>query len=140
MYKPLPLANICYFIYLSVHVTLEINLYFLCTDCLMITRTTPHSRSTPWVESKANRYTAYQSPLLTEEPSGFYNLQNIRVSFIILTIENIYLLKLASAIKVFLLYYRSSIGGDLTGRVGQGRVRMGREGSGEDEFEVTNKH
>ena len=30
-----------------------------------------------WKESKANRYTAYQSPLLTEEPSGFYNQQKI---------------------------------------------------------------
>ena len=26
----------------------------------------------PLVESKANRYTAYQSPLLMEEPSGFF--------------------------------------------------------------------
>ena len=38
----------------------------------MITRTTPHSRSTTW-ESKPNRYTAYQSPLLPEESSGFFN-------------------------------------------------------------------
>ena len=39
---------------------------FSCTDCLTITRTTPHSRSTGW-ESKANSYsafTAYQCPLL----------------------------------------------------------------------------
>ena len=43
--------------------------YTFCTDWL-ITRTTPHSRST-W-ESKPNRYTAYQSPLLLEEPSGTF--------------------------------------------------------------------
>ena len=33
-------------------------------------RTTPHSRLTGW-GSKPSRYTA-QSPLLTEEPSGFF--------------------------------------------------------------------
>ena len=45
-----------------------------------ITRTMPHSRSTPWVESKANRYTAYQSPLLMEEPSGFLTQTEEQVS------------------------------------------------------------
>ena len=65
--------------------------YIFCTDCPTITRTTPHSRWTPWVESKANRYTAYQSPLLTEEPSGFLTQTEERVLFyrLILTIKNI---------------------------------------------------
>ena len=41
--------------------------------------------------SKLNEHTA-QSPLLMEEPSGFYNQQKIRdsFSFIVLTIENIF--------------------------------------------------
>ena len=45
-----------------------------------------------WKVSKLNEHTA-QSPLLTEEPSGFYNQQKIRdsFSFIVLTIENIYI-------------------------------------------------
>ena len=45
-----------------------------------------------WKVSQLNEHTA-QSPLLTEEPSGFYNQQKIRdsFSFIVLTIENIYL-------------------------------------------------
>ena len=37
-----------------------------------------------WKVSKASRYTAYQSPLLTEEPSGFYYLtQTEDASFIL---------------------------------------------------------
>ena len=65
--------------------------YIFCTDCLTITRTTPHSRSTPWVESKANIYTAYQSPLLMEEPSGFLTQTEERIPFyrLILTFKNI---------------------------------------------------
>ena len=60
-------------------VTLEKVLYSL-HRLPEITRTMPHSRLTHW-ESKPNRYTAYQSPLLTEEPSGFYYLTNRRCEF-----------------------------------------------------------
>ena len=73
----------------------------LCTDCLTITRTTPHSRSTPWVESKANRYTADQSPLSDGRTNTLeYFLtqteERVPVYHLILTFKNIYLLKLAS--------------------------------------------
>ena len=57
--------------------------YTFCTDCHDNEDNAPFQNdlTKEWKVSKASRYTAYQSPLLTEEPSGFYYLTNRRCEF-----------------------------------------------------------
>ena len=53
-----------------------------CTDCHNNEDNAQYQNdlTKEWKVSKASRYTA-QSPLLTEEPSGFYYLTNRRCEF-----------------------------------------------------------